>query len=75
MLFVLLDASDWKTAGQRMGRLVFWEAIFIDVFLRPKPLRKDIGIAMGLLKVIKNLSDPPLIPTKKKDMNAFPKKL
>ena len=56
-----------------MGRLVFWEAIFIDVFLRPKPLRKDIGIAMGLLKVIKNLSDPPLIPPKKRH-ECFPKK-
>jgi len=34
-----VESGFWE--GQRMGRLVFWEAIFIDVFLRPKPLRKE----------------------------------
>ena len=72
MLFVLLDTSEWKTAGQRMGRLVFWEAIFIDVFLRPKPLRKDTLLGFGYWKPSKFGRFKIDTPTKsKKDMKAF----
>lgn len=69
MLFVLLDTLEWKTAGQRMGRLVFWEAIFIDVFLRPKPLRKDTSLGLGYWKPSK--FGRFKIDTPKRDRKAF----